>query len=86
MEEQRYSSLKKNSDVYFLVDIVDRGVRGKAKAKVIDDSQYALKITSRNLERYLGTLDSPEAKERMEAAKDYSAIEITPSYMATWKA
>lgn len=79
-------SLKKNSEVYFLVDIIDRGVRGRAKAKVIDDPQYALKITSRNLERYLGSIDTPEAKERMEAAKNYSAIEITPSYMATWKA
>jgi nitroimidazol reductase NimA-like FMN-containing flavoprotein (pyridoxamine 5'-phosphate oxidase superfamily) len=30
-------SLKKNPEVYFLVDVADRGVRGKAKAKVIDD-------------------------------------------------
>lgn len=79
-------SLKRNPDIYFLVDIVDRGVRGRGKAKVIDNPEYATKITARNLERYLGSLDSPEAKERLEIAKDYSAIEITPLYMASWKA
>lgn len=80
-------SLRKNPDVYFLVDTTDRGVRGKAKAKVIDDSQYAARITSRNLERYMGSADSPEAKERLETAKkQYSAIEISPMFIATWKA
>jgi nitroimidazol reductase NimA-like FMN-containing flavoprotein (pyridoxamine 5'-phosphate oxidase superfamily) len=80
-------SLKKNPDVYFLVDIADRGVRGKGKAKVIDDSEYATKITSRHVMRYLGSSDSPEAKSRIEIAKNYySAIEITPLFMATWKA
>ena len=79
-------SLKKNPDVYFLVDVTDRGVRGKAKAKVIDDPSYAKEITARNLTRYLGSVDSPEAKERLEISKNYSAIEIAPDYMASWKA
>ena len=81
----KVQSLKKNPDVYFLVDITDRGVRGKARAKVIDGPSYAKEITSRNLTRYLGSLDSPEAKERLEFSKNYSAIEITPVYMASWK-
>lgn len=79
-------SLKKNPHVYFLVDVTDRGVRGRAKAKVIDDPSYAKEITARNLTRYLGSLDSPGAKERLEISKNYSAIEITPDYMASWKA
>ena len=79
-------SLKKNPDVYFLVDVTDRGVRGRAKAKVIDDSSYAKEITAHNLTRYLGSLDSPEAKERLEISKNYSAIVIAPDYMASWKA
>jgi len=79
-------SLKKNPEVYFLVDIADRGVRGRASAKVIDDSDYATKITAQNLERYIGSVDSPEAKDRLAIAKDlYSAIEITPQFIATWK-
>ena len=80
-------SLKKNPEVYFLVDIADRGVRGRGRAKVIDDQEYAAKITTRNLMRYMGSLDSPEAKKRIEIAKNhYCAIEFMPLYMATWKA
>ena len=83
----KIQSLKNNPNVYFLVDIVDRGVRGKGMARVIDDSEYAIKILSRNLVRYMGSLDSPEAMDRIELAKkNYSAIEITPLFMATWKA
>ena len=80
-------SLKENPEVYFLVDIADRGVRGRASAKVIDDSDYATKIMSENLERYMGSVDNPEAKDRLAIAKEhYSAIEITPHFIATWKA
>jgi nitroimidazol reductase NimA-like FMN-containing flavoprotein (pyridoxamine 5'-phosphate oxidase superfamily) len=83
----KVQSLKKNPDVYFLVDIVDRGVRGRGRAKVIDDPEYATKILSRNLVRYMGSLDIPEAKDRIELAKkNYSSIEITPLFMVTWKA
>ena len=80
-------SLRKNPEVYFLVDTADRGVRGRASAKVIDDSDHATKITSENLERYMGSVDNPEAKDRLAIAKEhYSAIEITPHFIATWKA
>ncbi|HET6727074.1 MAG TPA: pyridoxamine 5'-phosphate oxidase family protein [Nitrososphaeraceae archaeon] len=79
-------SLKKNPEVYFLVDIADRGIRGKARANVIDDPEYAKRITSRNLIRYMGSADSPEAKDRIEFAKNYSVIEITPYFIASWKA
>ena len=80
-------SLKRNPEVYFLVDTADRGVRGRASAKVIDNFDYATEITAQNLERYMGSLDSPEAKDRLALAKEhYSAIEITPHFIATWKA
>jgi nitroimidazol reductase NimA-like FMN-containing flavoprotein (pyridoxamine 5'-phosphate oxidase superfamily) len=86
-EGTKIRSLKKNPEIYFLVDIVDRGVRGRGTAKVIDDSAYAVKVLSRNLQRYTGSLDSPEAKDRIEVAKkNYSVIEITPRFMASWKA
>ncbi len=82
-------SLKKNPDVYFLVDVADKGppygVRGKGKARVIDDPEYAKKVISRHIMRYLGSPDSQEAKMLIENAKNYSVIEIAPLYMATWK-
>jgi hypothetical protein len=35
----------------------------------------------------MGSLDRPEAKDRIELAKkNYSAIELTPLFMATWRA
>jgi nitroimidazol reductase NimA-like FMN-containing flavoprotein (pyridoxamine 5'-phosphate oxidase superfamily) len=43
-EGTKVQSLRKNPDVYFLVDTGDRGVRGRARAKVIDDSEYAIRI------------------------------------------
>lgn len=58
----KIQSLKKNPEVYFLVDIADRGVRGRGRAKVIDDPEYAVKILSRNLMRYVGSLDSPQGQ------------------------
>ena len=83
----KVQSLKKNPEVYFLVDIADRGVRGRASAKVIDDSDYVTEIAAQNLERYMGSVDSLEAKDRLALAKEhYSAIEITPHFIATWKA
>jgi hypothetical protein len=33
----------------------------------------------------MGSSETPEAKERIEFAKNYSAIEITPYFMASWK-
>jgi nitroimidazol reductase NimA-like FMN-containing flavoprotein (pyridoxamine 5'-phosphate oxidase superfamily) len=86
-EGTKIRSLKKNSDVYFLVDTGDKGVRGRARAKVINDSEYVVKILTQILMRYYGSIDTPEAKDRIEIAKNgYSAIEITPLFMATWKA
>lgn len=83
-------SLKKNPNVYFLVDVADNskqpyGVRGKGRAIVIDDPEYAAKVTARNVMRYLGSADSLEAKTLIENTKSSSVIEIAPVYMATWK-
>lgn len=83
-------ALRKNPYVYFLVDESPkggptRGVRGRGTAKVIDDSTYAIRVTRRNVKRYLGTLTSKAAKMVLEMSPESSVIEITPSYIATWK-
>lgn len=83
-------SLRKNPNVYFLVDIdpedgSPRGVRGKGTAKVVDDPDYATKVTTHNILRYLGSLDGAVAQKLIEMGRDSSVIEITPHYMATWK-
>ncbi len=83
-------SLRKNPNVYFLIDInpddgPPRGVRGKGTASVVDDPEYATKVTSHNILRYLGSLDDAVGQKLIEMGKSSSVIEITPSYMATWK-
>lgn len=82
--------LRKNPVVYFLVDESSRengtlGLRGKGIARVIDDPLYATMVTRRNVKRYLGTLQSKTAKTILAMGPDSCVIEITPSYLATWK-
>ncbi len=83
-------ALRKNPAVYFLVDESPKGgptqgVRGSGTAKVVDDTAYGARVTRRNVKRYLGTLTSKAAKAVLELGPESCVIEITPSYMATWK-
>jgi hypothetical protein len=77
--------------VYFLVDESSHkkgtlGLRGKGTARVIDDPLYATKVTKHNVRRYLDrTLQSKSAKTILAMGPDSCVIEITPSYIATWK-
>jgi hypothetical protein len=82
--------LRKNPAVYFLVDESSRengtfGLRGKGIAKVIDNPLYATRVTRRNVKKYLGKLQSKTAKAILAMGPDSCVIEITPSYLATWK-
>lgn len=83
--------LRKNPVVYFLVDESSRengtlGLRGKGIARVIDDPLYATRVTRINVKRYLGgKLRSKTAKAILAMGPDSCVIEITPSYLATWK-
>lgn len=82
--------LRKNPVVYFLVDESSSengtlGLRGKGIARVIDDPLYATRVTRLNVRRYFGTLQSKTAKAIVAMGPDSCVIEITPSYMATWK-
>lgn len=81
-------SLRKNPNVYFLVDIAEGrtyGVRGRGVAKLVDDPAYASEVTKRNVLKYLGTLRTRKAKSILAMGPDSCVIEITPLYMATWK-
>lgn len=83
-------ALRKNPQVYFLVDESPRGgptcgVRGRGTARVVDDPAYAARLTRINVKRYMGTLRSRAAKMVLDMGTDSSIIEITPRYMATWK-
>jgi nitroimidazol reductase NimA-like FMN-containing flavoprotein (pyridoxamine 5'-phosphate oxidase superfamily) len=80
--------LRKNPDIYFLVDESPSptfGVRGKGTARVVDDPDYATRVTRRNAKRYLGTLQSKTAKALLAMGPSSCVLEIMPRYMATWK-
>jgi nitroimidazol reductase NimA-like FMN-containing flavoprotein (pyridoxamine 5'-phosphate oxidase superfamily) len=90
MEGAKARALRKNPRVYFLVDESPKGgptcgVRGKGFATVVDDPAYATRVTKINVKRYMGTLKSKAAKMVLETGPESCVIEITPSYMATWK-
>lgn len=87
---QKAKSLRKNPALYFLIDSdppngPPLGVRGKAKADVVDDPDYATKVTVRNILRYLGSLEGNAAKKIKETGRKSSVLEINPLYLATWK-
>ena len=87
---RKAQSLHKNPIVYFLIDIdpddgPPRGVRGKGFARVIDDPEYAKKVTTHNVLRYLGSIDSKVAQKLIEMTKSSCVVEVTPRYLATWK-
>jgi nitroimidazol reductase NimA-like FMN-containing flavoprotein (pyridoxamine 5'-phosphate oxidase superfamily) len=89
-EGMKAKVLQKNPVVYFLVDESSRergtlGLRGKGIARVIDDPLYATRVTKHNVKRYLGKLQGKTAKAILAMGPDSCVIEITPSYLATWK-
>ncbi|MFW9994890.1 MAG: pyridoxamine 5'-phosphate oxidase family protein [Candidatus Odinarchaeota archaeon] len=59
-----------------------RGIRGQGKTTI--NSKKGEEILTLLLERYLGNLDSPLAKELLSKSKDEVAIEITPLKIFTW--
>lgn len=87
---KKAGALRNNSNVYFLVDESEvgeppRGIRGKGTVKVIDDRNYAIRVTRRNVKRYLGTTDSKSAKAVLAMGPESCVIEVVPMTMATWK-
>ena len=82
-------ALRINPSVYFLVDESPKsgptcGIRGKGTAMVVDSPVYGTEVTRRNVKKYLGNLSSKAAK-MVEMGPGSCVLEITPSYMATWK-
>ena len=90
IDSAKAGALRKNSSVYFLVDESSkggptRGVRGRGTARVVNDPAYATRVTRRNVRRNLGSLTSKVAKTVLEMGQDSCVLEITPSYIGTWK-
>jgi nitroimidazol reductase NimA-like FMN-containing flavoprotein (pyridoxamine 5'-phosphate oxidase superfamily) len=83
--------LQRNAKVYFTIDTVTKetgpwGVRGRGRGRVINDAKYAEEVTKKQLIRYIGSLEGSVAKQLLDEAKsDTVVIEITPSFLGTWR-
>jgi hypothetical protein len=87
---QKARALRKNPALYFLIDSDPAdgpplGVRGRASAAVVDNPEYATRVTRRNIVRYLGSEEGKTAEKLLEMGSESCVIEITPQYLATWK-
>lgn len=83
-------SIRKNPDVYFVVDISHadkppQGVRGKGTARIVDDTDFAVEVTRKNVLNYLGSVEGESAKKILETGKDSCTIVITPKHIGSWK-
>ena len=89
-KSKKIQNIIQNDLIYFSIDednIKYRGVRGKGKAKVIDDIEFNKKIVKEILLKYTGSLEGKLAEEIMEEVENGIEIvlEITPKFFSTWE-
>jgi len=88
-ESQKIKNIGRKSTVYFSVDEDTspyRCVKGKAKARVSDDSNRNVAIVESMAIKYLGDLDHPFSRQLLDQLKrgDSLVLELTPAYYSTW--
>jgi general stress protein 26 len=86
---KKTQNIRKRSTIYFSIDDENppvRGVKGKAIATIIEDSNKIFLLGDKISLKYLGTLDHPIAKMISEDSKKGNVvlIEISPKFFSTW--
>ena len=86
---KKSQNISKRDTVYFCIDEeknIPRGVRGKARAKIIEDRQKAIAIAQKLASKYTGDLENDVAKMFVEMVKTTPVVllELEPRYLATW--
>ena len=87
---RKAQNIQRNLDkIYFSIDdenIPYKGVKGRAVARISEDTQKNLPIIEKINIKYLGTLEHPLAKRLMESTRNGSevVIEITPKFFSAW--
>ena len=76
---------------YYCIDDDDpikpyKGVRGKAKVRIIDDVKIIHPMTVRIVTKYTGGTDNKIAKKILDGVNDGGSVllELHPSYYSTW--
>lgn len=88
-ESRKAQNLRNKNTIYFCIDDDTppyKGVRGKGKTSVLENTEKSLPIAEKLLIKYTGGLDNKMAKFILNSVKTGEAvvIEIDPSYFATW--
>ena len=88
-DSKKLENIRSRSKVYFCIDSDDRPykvVKGKGKAKIVRDSEKALKIGEKIITKYLGGVENSLGRflvARLKSGKE-SLVEITPLYFSVW--
>jgi general stress protein 26 len=87
---RKVQNIQRNPDkIYFSIDEENypyKGVKGRAVARISEDTQRNLPIVEKINVKYLGTLEHPLAKRLIESTRIGSevVIEITPRFFSAW--
>ena len=86
----KIENIKRHPDkVYFSIDDENfpyKGVKGRAKARVIEEPNKVLPIVEKINLKYLGTNDHPLAQMLIDNARkgEEVMIELTPKFFSAW--
>lgn len=89
-DARKVRNIRNNPDkIYFSIDAESfpyKGVKGRGKARIIEDVQTNLKLVETINQKYLGTQDHPLAKRLVDNAKTgvEVIIEISPKFYSAW--
>lgn len=86
---KKAQNIRINNSVYFCIDdenIPYKGVRGKAKANILDDIPIIPPIAEKIMVKYTGDLENKVAKFLLDGVKGGMSVllELEPKYFATW--
>jgi general stress protein 26 len=86
---KKLSEIRRNPNVYFCIDdenFPPKGVKGKGVATISEDVSANISMMEKIYTKYLGTLEHPLAKMRLENVKKGNTIilDITPKFFSTW--
>src|SRR5919197_5528141 len=86
---KKFANINRNDNVYFCIDdekFPPKGVKGKGVATISKDVSANISMMEKIYTKYLGTLEHPLAKMRLENVRNGNTIilEITPKFFSTW--
>lgn len=88
-ESKKAGNINHKRRVYFCIDDdkpPQKGVRGKAKARIVKETDRSISMMETILRKYLGTVGGPFGTLLMNNVRNGTSIivELSPEYFSTW--